>query len=73
MNLSSELEKEIETMVEKAMQAWNVPGLAVTIVKDDQVLMARGFGIRIRWDRRRPGVHHLTHAISFGMIRTAIE
>jgi CubicO group peptidase (beta-lactamase class C family) len=59
MNLSTELEKEIEGMVEKAMQAWNVPGLAMTIVKDDQVLMARGFGIRELGKAERVDEHTL--------------
>lgn len=28
------------------MQAWQVPGLAIAIVKDDSVIYARGFGVR---------------------------
>ena len=28
------------------MQAWNVPGLALVIVKDDQIMLARGYGVR---------------------------
>ena len=39
-------EKEIENFVNKAMQTWNVPGLALVIVKDDQLLLSKGFGIR---------------------------
>ena len=46
MNTPFDLEKEIESFVNKAMQVWNVPGLALAIVKDDKVLLAKGFGIR---------------------------
>jgi CubicO group peptidase (beta-lactamase class C family) len=28
------------------MQAWNIPGLALVIVKDDRVMIAKGFGVR---------------------------
>ena len=40
-----ELEKDIESFINQAMQTWNVPGLALVIVKDDEVL-AKGYGIR---------------------------
>ena len=46
MNMPSNLEKEIESVVQTAMQTWNVPGLALAIVKDDQVFYSRGFGVR---------------------------
>jgi len=46
MGLSTELEKDIESFVNQAMQTWNVPGLALVIVKDDQVMTSKGFGIR---------------------------
>jgi len=46
LNLSTDLEKDIESFVNQAMQTWNVPGLALVIVKDDQVVISKGFGIR---------------------------
>ena len=46
MNIATDLEKEIESFVNKAMQAWNIPGLALVVVKDDQVVIAKGFGVR---------------------------
>ena len=46
MNLSTDLEKEIESFIHKAMQTWNVPGLALVIMKDDKVLLSKGFGVR---------------------------
>ena len=46
MSLSTDLEKEIESFVNQAMQAWNVPGLALVIVKDDKVLLSKGYGVR---------------------------
>jgi CubicO group peptidase (beta-lactamase class C family) len=32
--------------VNKAIRDWEVPGLAIAIVKDDKVLLARGYGVR---------------------------
>jgi CubicO group peptidase (beta-lactamase class C family) len=36
----------IDTLVERTMSAFNVPGIAVAVVKDGQVVMAKGYGIR---------------------------
>ncbi len=41
--------KEIKTFdayIEQARQAWNVPGLAVAVVKDNQILLAKGYGVK---------------------------
>jgi CubicO group peptidase (beta-lactamase class C family) len=46
LNLSTDLEQEIENTVNKAMQTWNIPGLALVIVKDDKVLLSKGYGAR---------------------------
>lgn len=46
MHLSAELIDEIDATVNKAMKTWNVPGLALAIVKDDQVILSKGYGIR---------------------------
>ena len=37
---------ELDAYVEKARQDWKIPGLAMAIVKDDQVIFAKGFGVR---------------------------
>jgi len=44
--ISTDLAKDIESFTLQAMQAWNVPGLALVIVKDDQIQLAKGFGRR---------------------------
>jgi CubicO group peptidase (beta-lactamase class C family) len=46
MNASTDLQQEIDSLVNKAMQTWNVPALALVIVKDDQVLFTKGYGVR---------------------------
>ena len=46
MDLSAEMIKDIDATVDKAMQTWNVPGLALAVVKDDQVVLSRGYGVR---------------------------
>ena len=36
----------LDAYVAKAMQEWEVPGVAVAVVKGDSVVYARGFGVR---------------------------
>jgi CubicO group peptidase (beta-lactamase class C family) len=38
--------KEIDAYAEKTRAEWNVPGIAVAIVKDDKVVFAKGYGVR---------------------------
>jgi len=38
--------QELDAYIEKAMQEWEVPGLAIAIVKDDQLVLAKGYGVR---------------------------
>lgn len=37
--------KRIETAIEKAMSTFQVPGVAVAIIKDNAVVMSKGFGV----------------------------
>ncbi len=46
MDTANDLQKEIDETVIKALQAWNVPGLALVIVKDEEVLLSKGYGVR---------------------------
>lgn len=36
----------VEKLASDALRAWNVPGVAVVVVRGDQTLLARGFGVR---------------------------
>lgn len=36
----------LDQYIEQARQTWNVPGLSVTIVKDSEVILAKGYGVR---------------------------
>ncbi len=38
--------KEIDAYAEKTRSDWNVPGMAIAIVKDDKVVFAKGYGVR---------------------------
>ena len=38
--------RDLDRYVTEALAAWKVPGAAIAIVKDGQVVMARGFGVR---------------------------
>jgi len=37
---------QIDTVVERTIKAFDVPGIAVAIVKDNQVILAKGYGVR---------------------------
>ena len=36
----------LDAYIEGARQTWQVPGLSIAIVKDDQIIYSRGFGVR---------------------------
>ncbi len=36
----------LDAEIARAMRDWDVPGLALAIVKDDEVVLARGYGVR---------------------------
>ena len=38
--------KDFDAFVNKALKDWEVPGLAIAIVKDDAVVLAKGYGVR---------------------------
>jgi len=38
--------EELDAYIEKAMDEWEVPGLAIAIVENDTVVFARGYGVR---------------------------
>ena len=38
--------KDFDDYINKALKDWDVPGLAIAIVKNDQVVFARGYGVR---------------------------
>ena len=37
---------EFDDYVNKALREWEVPGLAIAIVKDDRIVLAKGYGVR---------------------------
>jgi CubicO group peptidase (beta-lactamase class C family) len=37
---------ELDRYIENARRDWNVPGLAIAVVQDDSVVVARGYGVR---------------------------
>lgn len=38
--------KRLDTYIEQARMKWEVPGLAVAMVKDDSIIFAKGYGLR---------------------------
>ena len=37
---------ELDAYVQEAMETWNVPGTAIAVVKDDEVVLSKGYGVR---------------------------
>ena len=46
MNIKMDLTNELDEIVNKGMQTWNVPGLAIAVVQEDEVIYSAGFGVR---------------------------
>jgi CubicO group peptidase (beta-lactamase class C family) len=42
----AKLIKEFDAYVEKSRKQYQVPGLAITVVKDGKVLLKKGYGVR---------------------------
>src|SRR5262249_11218990 len=38
--------KEFDDYVNKALKDWEVPGLAIAVVKNDKLVFAKGYGVR---------------------------
>jgi CubicO group peptidase (beta-lactamase class C family) len=43
---------KVDALAEAALKAWNAPGIAVAIIKDDHVVMAKGYGVK---EHGKPG------------------
>lgn len=43
---TKEIHNALDAEIERAMQTWKVPGLAIAIVKDDAVVFTKGYGVR---------------------------
>ena len=37
---------KLDRYIEKAREAWDVPGLAVAVVKDGEVVLSQGYGVK---------------------------
>jgi CubicO group peptidase (beta-lactamase class C family) len=44
LHSQNSIPKNFDIWVNKEMAAWNLPGMAVAVVKDGEILMAKGFG-----------------------------
>jgi CubicO group peptidase (beta-lactamase class C family) len=53
----------LESYVRESQVAWDIPGLAVAIVKDDRVVLARGYGVR-EMGKPEPVDEHTLFAIA---------
>ena len=37
---------QIDSLVERVLRTFDVPGIAVGIIKDDKLILAKGYGVR---------------------------
>jgi CubicO group peptidase (beta-lactamase class C family) len=56
---SQALPKDLDAYVAKVQKAFEVPGLALTVVKDGKVLLAKGYGVRKLGESSRVDEHTL--------------
>src|SRR5881275_3719027 len=40
------IKESLDSYIAQGMKDWNIPGLAIAIVKDGQVVMMKGYGVR---------------------------
>ena len=46
ITLSAQItESEVDILVERTLKAFNVPGIAVGIIKDGKLVLAKGYGV----------------------------
>jgi len=43
----------LDSYIEKGMKKWQIPGLAITIVKDGKIVAMKGYGERNIWLRMK--------------------
>src|SRR4051794_9404941 len=48
---------QIDTLVERAMRAFDVPGIAVAVIKDDKVIHSKGYGVSSLKNRQKVDEH----------------
>lgn len=53
------LNSTIDSTIERSMQAFDVPGIAVAVVKDDKVIYSKGFGVDSLRGGRKVDAHTL--------------
>jgi CubicO group peptidase (beta-lactamase class C family) len=62
---------EIDAYIEQGMAAWDIPGLAVAVVENDEIVFARGFGVRRLGETDRVDEHTLFGVASTTKAMTA--
>ncbi|SDE20772.1 CubicO group peptidase, beta-lactamase class C family [Mucilaginibacter pineti] len=40
------IEKDLDTYIKQGLKEWNIPGLAIAIVKDGKTIVMKGYGVR---------------------------
>ena len=45
MQNNSKLQKKLDAYILNAMEVWKIPGLAIAVVKDDEIVFSEGFGL----------------------------
>lgn len=71
LRLQAQWTPELDDYIEKARVAWDAPGVAVTVVKDGKVLVAKGYGVRTLGQPERVDEHTVFDIASISKSFTA--
>ena len=61
----------LDAYILQGMEEWGIPGLAIAVVKDDEVVYAEGFGVRMLGEDARVDEHTLFGVASTTKAMTA--
>jgi CubicO group peptidase (beta-lactamase class C family) len=73
------LPRDFDAYVEKSMREWSVPGVSVAVIKDDKVILLKGYGVRATGSPERVdadtifGVASNTKALTAAALATLVD
>jgi len=71
LNAQSPLPLDFNDWIEAGMEQWNIPGMAIVVVKDDSIFLMGGYGIRKLGETARVNEHTLFGIASVSKHMTA--
>ena len=63
--------KRFEPIIQKTLDTWRAPGAAVAIVKDGEIILLKGYGVRVVGKPERVDTHTVFRSVSKGFAAEA--